>query len=352
MQKKRILVAPLNWGLGHATRCIPIIKELLQQDLIPVLASDGAALRLLQKEFPDLENYSLPGYNIRYAEKGEFLSLKLLFQAPHIFRTIRAEMRATEKIVAEKGIHGIISDNRWGVRSQYVPSVFVTHQINVLSGVTTYLSSKIQQWYIKKFDECWVPDSAGDKNLSGKMGHLQAPNFPVRYLGVLSRFNKKKLPISIPILVLLSGPEPQRSLLESVLENELKKGNSEVVLVRGIVEPEQKTVKTGNITFYNFMTSAEIEFFLNSAALVICRSGYSGVMDLIKLEKPALLIPTPGQPEQIYLAKRLKELGAFEYCNQEDFKVSFIHNFEKQQPLIDSGFFTGFQDAFALFKRE
>ncbi len=158
MHKKRILVAPLNWGLGHATRCIPIINELLDQGFETVIASDGDALKLLKKEFPHLEHHELPGYNIQYSRKRILFKLKLLLQVPRIIATIRRENLITRELIRKYNISGIISDNRWGVRSSKIPSVFVTHQLKVLSGTSTTLSSKLQQTYIRKFTECWVPD--------------------------------------------------------------------------------------------------------------------------------------------------------------------------------------------------
>ena len=79
---KRILVAPLNWGLGHATRCIPIIRALKAHNFEPVIASDGAALQLLKKEFPDLEHVELPSYNITYPKNGKRFKSKLISETP------------------------------------------------------------------------------------------------------------------------------------------------------------------------------------------------------------------------------------------------------------------------------
>lgn len=350
MHKNRILVAPLNWGLGHATRCIPLIKKLLKEEFEPVIASDGAALELLRKEFPQLEHYPLPGYNIRYSKNPKYFHLKLLAQTPHILRTINAERKATQRLIAEKNISGIISDNRWGVRSKDVPSVFLTHQVRVLSGWTTSFSSRIQQSYIRKFDECWVPDLPGEVNLSGKMSHQQSFGIPLKYVGVLSRFKKEDLPLQSELIVILSGPEPQRSILEEKLIKELQVLTNPVIIVRGIMEPEQKLIRKNNLKIYNFMKSKELQFHLNSSKIVICRSGYSSVMDLVKLQKPALLIPTPGQYEQVYLAQHLQKKGWFSSCDQEDFsieKLQEVKDGKKLFPLLPA---TDLAGAFALFK--
>ena len=356
MDKKRILVAPLNWGLGHATRCIPIIRALIEQNFVPVIASDGDALHLLQKEFPKLEHYSLPSYKIQYSKYPFLLKFKLLSNTPHILRTISKELKRTEDLLRTKNISGIISDNRWGVRSRLVPSVFITHQIQVFSGSTTFFSSKIQQAYINKFDECWVPDLSGTINLSGKMSHLKKPGIPVKYLGILSRFEKEELPIEYDILVLLSGPEPQRSILEKIMFKEMKDTNEKIYLVRGVVEEIQKIEKKGNFTVCNFMTSRELESLINSSRLVISRSGYTTLMDLAKLEKPCFLIPTPGQPEQEYLARRLKKKGISPGCPQSKFTAEKLSEIKDYSGLTFFNSVYGFpgsndlRKAFALFQ--
>ena len=150
---KNILVAPLNWGLGHATRCIPIINALLENGFNPILASDGSALALLRKEFPQLTSLELPSYNIEYAKKGENFKWKLIKNSPKTIGAILTEKAQIKKWVVEYDLQGIISDNRLGVYSKKVPSVFITHQLIVLSGKTTWISSKLHQFFIAKFNE-------------------------------------------------------------------------------------------------------------------------------------------------------------------------------------------------------
>ncbi|MDB2462581.1 glycosyltransferase, partial [Algibacter sp.] len=275
--KKRILVAPLNWGLGHATRCIPIINALIRADFVPVIASDGVALTLLRKEFPSLSTIELPSYNVTYSKNGKLFKLKLIKDSPKLLKAIKAEKKAIKSIIKNNDISGIISDNRLGVRNKNVPSVFITHQLNVLSGNTTWLSTKIHQKIIKKFDVCWVPDGEGDMNLSGKLGHINAFSIPVKYLGPLSRFIKSDPEIKNDILVLISGPEPQRTLLEEKLLAEFLNYKGKVVFVKGVMQAEQTIQLLGNLTIYNFMTSKLLEKTINKSALVISRSGYTTV---------------------------------------------------------------------------
>ena len=149
---KNILIAPLNWGLGHATRCIPIIRALEKNQYTPIIASDGAALQLLQKEFPHLQALELPSYQIEYAKKGSDFKWKLLKNTPKMIEAILEEKKVVKKWVKEFQLVGIISDNRLGVYNKKVQSVFITHQLNVLSGNTSWISSKMHQQIIKKFD--------------------------------------------------------------------------------------------------------------------------------------------------------------------------------------------------------
>lgn len=332
---KRILVAPLNWGLGHSTRCIPIINALLEQGHRPYIASDGVALALLQKEFPNVPSFELPSYKITYAEKARNFKIKMIWDSPRVLKAMAEERNATKKLVKEHNLDGIISDNRLGVHYKKVPCIFITHQLNVLSGNTTWMSSKIHQKIIKKFDACWVPDVEGNPNLTGKLGHLKKSKINIKYLGPLSRFEKKNTETIYDLMVLLSGPEPQRTLLEEKLLKELENHNGRVLFVKGKIEEtqtaEEINTRKGSIELYNFMQSEELETTLNQSAKVLCRSGYTTVMDLAKLEKKAFFIPTPGQYEQEYLAKRLEKQLLVPYCGQDDFtldQLARIDSFE------------------------
>ncbi|MEL4306703.1 glycosyltransferase [Joostella sp. CR20] len=322
--KKKILVAPLNWGLGHATRCIPIIRALLAENFEPIIASDGEAYALLLKEFPTLTFIELPSYKIKYAEKGKHFKLKMLWDSPKILKAIKKEKKRTKVLVKALQLDGIISDNRLGVYSKKVPSVFITHQLNVLTGNTTWFSSEIHQKIIKKFNECWVPDVVGTPNLSGKLGHVKKTDLKLKYIGPLSRLEPKELPKKYDLMVIISGPEPQRSMLESKLLIETQKFSGNVLFVRGKIEAEQHVCKEGNVEVYNYMNSVQLEKAFNESTLVLSRSGYTTVLDLAKLKKKAFFIPTPGQYEQEYLAERLADEQLVPYCNQEDFKIEML----------------------------
>ncbi|GAA4275403.1 glycosyltransferase [Aquimarina mytili] len=330
---KKVLVAPLNWGLGHATRCIPIIHALIHEGIEPIIASDGAALSLLKKEFPELQTKTLPSYNIEYSKKGSNFKFKMLLNSSKIAHAISAEKKATKRLVEEEEFCGIISDNRMGVRHKSLPSVFITHQLTVLSGKTTSFSTKLHHKYIKKFDLCWVPDMADDPNLSGELGHPKKNSLPVTYLGPLSRFEYHIVPKKYDIMVLLSGPEPQRTLLEQKLFQEFEQSDKKIVFVRGLIENIHKTYVKNNITVHNYLAGKELENTINSSNLIISRSGYTTVMDLAKLKKKAFFIPTPGQFEQEYLADRLTSQKLVPSCTQNEFTLKKLRNINMYKGL-------------------
>ncbi|RIV34683.1 glycosyltransferase [Flagellimonas lutimaris] len=349
----RILVAPLNWGLGHATRCIPIIRELLDHGHQPFIASDGVALSLLKKEFPDLPAFELPSYKISYAEKGRNFKIKMIWDSPKVFKAIAKEKKAVKRLVKEHDLQGIISDNRLGAYYKKVPCVFITHQLNVLSGNTTWMSSKAHQKIIKKFDICWVPDVKEKPNLTGKLGHLKKSKLNIAYLGPLSRFEKEELSITHDLMVLLSGPEPQRTMLEEKLMEELYKFEGNILFVKGKIEnhqvQEEIEIPHGKILHYNFMKSDELEKAINQSKKVLCRSGYTTVMDLAKLEKKAFFIPTPGQYEQEYLAKRMQKQGLVPYSTQEDFKLNDLSRIDDSDGLTQFESVVDFSSLFEIF---
>ncbi|NNC49076.1 MAG: glycosyltransferase [Flaviramulus sp.] len=346
---KQILVAPLNWGLGHAARCIPIINALISEGFEPIIASDGEALALLRKEFNSLPWIKLPSYNITYAKNGKYFKLKLIREFPKLLKVIRDEKKLINNFLGKNEISGIISDNRLGVKSKKVPSVFMTHQLNVLSGNTTWFSTKMHQYFINKFDVCWVPDAHGAINLSGKLGRTKSLAIPTKYIGPLSRFNYHNTEIKYDILVLISGPEPQRTLLEEKLFFEFKNYSRSIVFVKGIVEQEQTIEVIGNMTIYNFMTTELLEKTINESDLIISRSGYTTVMDLAKLNKKAFFIPTPGQYEQEYLANRLTDIGLVPSCSQDKFTLKNIEEVDDFEGLKAIDFEVNYKELFSLF---
>ncbi|MEM1337723.1 MAG: glycosyltransferase [Bacteroidota bacterium] len=356
MQKgKRILVAPLNWGLGHATRCIPIIQALLQHNFEIFLASDGVALSLLQKEFPELPSFELSSYQIKYAEKGKNFKLKMLWDSPKVLKAMAKEKKQVKQLVKTHQIDAIISDNRLGVYYKKIPCIFITHQLNVLSGNTTWFSSKMHQGIIKKFKECWVPDVKGKPNLTGKLGHLKKAKLNIKYLGPLSRFEKQPVTARYDLMILLSGPEPQRTLLEEKLLLELEQFEGKVLFVKGKIEGTQqretRTLSKAKVEVVNFMQSKELGEAINTSGVIVSRSGYTTVMDLAKLEKKAFFIPTPGQYEQEYLAKRLEKQELVPYATQDNFSIGDLKRVQMFKGLTQFDTEIDYSSLFPVFSK-
>ncbi len=322
-QPKNILIAPLNWGLGHATRCIPIIRKYDRQGHRIIIASDGAALQLLQKEFPHLSFVSLPGYNITYARRPWYNSLHLLRQLPHIWQTMRAEQKQTAQLIDQYAIDFLISDNRFGVYSKRVKSVYITHQLRVMSGLWTFLTTFLHARIYQKYDEIWVPDTVGNDNLSGKLGHLSQTDFPIKYIGIQTRMQPAKMPVKYQYLAVLSGPEPQRRLFEQILLKEFEKAGNKVALIQGKMAETPTCITRGMVDIYNYVTTESLQNLLNRSDIIIARSGYTSVMDLHALRKKVIWVPTPGQPEQKYLARYLARKYGHKVQTQDNFKLEF-----------------------------
>ena len=323
--KPRVLVAPLDWGLGHATRCIPVISKLLEQHCEVIIAAETAGKVLLQKEFPDLFFIDLKGYRMQYSKNKSWLPVNLLLQFPKLIYSIYAERRWLKVVIEQYKIDAVISDNRMGLSRSKVYCVYITHQLQIKTGnrFTEWVAQKIHYHFINKYNACWVPDDAGDINLAGELSHPSVlPTTPIVYLGPFSRFKKNEAEIKYNLCIILSGPEPQRSIFEKLIVDDLEKVNGNVLLVRG--RPGGQLVNeslNGFVEIKNHLASDELNLVLQQSKIIICRSGYSSVMDLVKIQKQAILVPTPGQTEQEYLARYLQEQGLFLCIEQKYFSL-------------------------------
>lgn len=326
LSKPRILVAPLDWGLGHATRCIPVIYELLHQGAEVWLAAEGAQEGLLRQEFPNLTLLELKGYRVKYGKSSGGLIRQLFFQLPGILRNIKEEHEWLKNAVTEYKFDAVISDNRFGFYHDQIPSIFITHQLSIRTP-WQWMERILQQRnyrYIQRFSECWVPDEEGVNNLAGKLSHPQfLPGIPVKYIGLLSRL--KSLPhtdLNKHLFISLSGPEPQRSILENKIVKQISHYNGTATIVRGLPNGQTIIPSTNDIQFHNHLPASEYNLEIQKAEYVISRSGYSTVMDLAKVGKKAILIPTPGQTEQEYLAQYLEQKKFALTVKQEGFDLS------------------------------
>ena len=322
-KNKKILIAPLDWGLGHATRCIPLIQLFLNQKIEVIVCCNPILSSLLKAEFPDITVLDLKGYNIKYSKEKRWFLMKIIAQLPKLFKAVNFERRWLSKVIETHQIDGVISDNRLGFYSKKKPSVFITHQLQIKTGngFIDKVIQKVNYHFINHFDECWVPDMASSPNFAGELSHPKLlPKIPVKYLGLVSRFKKNALPKKYSLAIVLSGPEPQRSIFENIIINQLKYFSEPVVLIRGLPsDDELLKLPFLNVTQFNHLNADSLNEVLQQSEMVIARSGYSTVMDLIKIQQKAILIPTPGQTEQEYLSEYLHKNQLFYSVQQNNF---------------------------------
>ena len=328
-EKSRILICPLNWGLGHASRDVYLISCLLERNYEVIIGGEGATLEFLKNEFPHLTYICLPSFQIRYSHNyPAWMMITLLL--PHIIKCIVREKKLLDKVIRDYNIDLVISDARYGLWSSTIPSVIITHQISFklpfLFKPLRYPVHIINRAALSRFSRCWIPDFPGSPNLSGDLSHKYRVPVHSQFIGLLSRFNKtgnesNNNSKTFEVAVILSGPEPQRSIFEKIITDQLFLSDIKSIIICG--KPGNKVPEnlTGNCTKIPYMTSDELRVILKSSKYIICRSGYSTIMDLISLKKTAMLIPTPGQTEQEYLARYLEKQGLFLYSKQKDFKL-------------------------------
>jgi len=315
-----VLIAILNWGLGHATRSIPIIKLFLSKNYTVHIASDGEALLFLQKEFPDLVFHTLPTYGISYPYKS--ILLNVMHSGFSIFKGIYRENIMVESLVEKINPDLIISDNRYGARSRGVRSVIITHQLRIKLGnrLLSLFATGLIKFLVNKFDGIWIPDYGDSKSLGGDLSKAYQGS-KYTYIGSISRFYPVQLAKKYDIAIVLSGPEPQRTKLEVLIMQQLKNIDKKVILVRGKIEDGEGYYMNDKVKIVNYMISEDLNKLFNQSELIIARSGYSTIMDLAALGKKAILIPTPGQTEQEYLAKYLRDKKFYYSVSQSEFDL-------------------------------
>lgn len=325
IRQKKLLICVLNWGIGHAARVIPIIRLLLKYGQTVYIASDGDALAFLRREFPDLEYCELPPYNPVYPKGNSGMMSKILFQLPKFSAAIRQEHVIVERIVKEKRIDIVISDNRYGCYSTRVKSILITHQVNIQMPAFYGFLEPFVNYYnwrqIKRFFRVWVPDFRDDRNLTGNLSSSNTVGR--RYIGQLSRMEVlPEMEHKYDLLVLVSGPEPQRTVFENLMRTQLYNYHGSSLLVKGKPTGSNEIKTVGRLSEVDFLDSEQLNVVLQQSEMVVSRSGYSTIMDLARLGKSAIFVPTPGQTEQVYLAKTLFKKGICYYKDQADFKLA------------------------------
>lgn len=314
----RILVAPLDWGLGHATRCVPIVRALLALDARPVIGADKGPLALLRDEFPALEAVRIPGVEVRYA-KGRSQAWAMAKQFPAMLRSIREEHLRFARLRRDLRLDAVISDQRFGIRADDLPSVLITHQVFPFTPVAQGMMRRINLRHVRRFDRCWIPDEPQAPGLAGSLSH--GPGMPsnTRYIGPISRFTEGTGAATVPpyhIVAVISGPEPQRTLLERSLTARLPRIEGRHLLVLGKPDaPDAQRI--GDLTVVGHLNAQALRAAMQQAELIISRTGYTTLMDLACIGRSALLVPTPGQAEQEYLGELHARTGRFVVQAQE-----------------------------------
>ena len=324
LQGQRILIAPLDWGLGHASRCIPIIYRLNDLGAEVYIAAQGEGEALLKKYFPTAKFIALPGFKATHPSNGN-MTWHLFKRLPSLIASVIREHFLLKQLIEQYGLNGVVSDNRFGLWSIRVPSVFITHQINIKAPVVEKLINRLNHWFIGHFDYCWIPDIEDRPSLSEELGHPLPYLGWVRerkqkkvgfvYIGWLSRFNLQKasnqikvqmqhgefdliiqagsIDKTIDLLGIVSGPEPQRTAFELYLQKEAKQAVQNNLSVK-IFGGKPSQIQPSDEVFGDAVHHAQ---------KIIARPGYTTLMDILCLQTKARMewIPTRGQPEQEYL---------------------------------------------------
>lgn len=307
----RILVAPLDWGLGHAARCVPVIRELIAQGAEPVIGADKGPLALLLGEFPQLLHIVIPGIEVRYA-KGRSQAWMMARQFPAMLRSVREERALFDRVQRDLKLAAVISDQRFGIRAEHLPSVLITHQVFPFSPMAQGVVRRINLHHVRRFHQCWIPDEEITPGLAGELSHGSRMPTNVRYIGPISRFANEANSAAKRhrIVAVISGPEPQRTLLENTLRTQLQQIAGEHLMVVGKPGmPNQEQI--GNVTVCGHHNASALCAAMRGADLIISRTGYTTLMDLASIGRSALVIPTPGQEEQEYLGQLHSTTGRF-----------------------------------------
>ena len=342
--KPLILLSPLDWGLGHTTRCIPIIHTLLAVNCTVIVACNNRQKELLSREFPQLTFLDLPGYNVQYST-GRWRTLaKIIFQLPALLTKVKQEHTWLQSFLKEHTPDLIISDNRFGFYSDTIPSVFITHQLQIETGLgklINRIARKLNYRFIRKFNYCWVPDNEGSTALAGKLSNpSKVPFANIHYLGPLSRLERcTHQPIkNIPLLIILSGPEPQRTIFETKLLEQLQQLTIQAVVIRGLTGKPAPESLPSHVTIYDHIPSEQLNAMMCAADMIISRAGYTTIMDVLKLGKKSIQVPTPGQAEQEYLATWLQQKQYSYTVSQSAFVLTkalqAAANFPYQLPAV------------------
>lgn len=335
--------------MGHTTRCVPIIAHLHERGEQVLFAGNRWQRQYIERTFPRIETIHLDGYDVQYSRSASFFMFLVVVQVPKLLKRIKTEHEWLSEAITKHDIKAVISDNRYGLYHSDIPCVIMTHQLQVLSGMGGLIDTsvrKLHYGYLEKFNEQWVVDIAAKPGLAGRLSHPDELPDDTKYIGLLSQLDRQGAERQDYLLILLSGPEPQRSLLSDLLWKQLRSYKGKCVFVEGTEETQDRLDIPENVSYHTQLTKDKLDDVISGASYIICRSGYSTIMDIIKLGKKAILIPTPGQTEQEYLGKQLHEQGVLMSIAQDKFMLEDAIRKAEQFPY--SGL--KFDDAYTVHK--
>ena len=298
------------------------------------IAADGAQKKLLQYYFPNTTYVTIPKYNIRYSRKAGWLPVVIFFQLPKIAAAIYTEHRWLQAHVT--AFDQVISDNRYGLFNSQLKSTFISHQLIVKAPFiwAEKMIQQLQYYFINKFSECCVPDTQGYPGFAADLSHPAVmPKIPVTYIGALSQFSVLQNasttapPIKYKYCFLLSGPEPQRTILQNLIEFGADSLHEPSILIEGRPSdlPNHYQIKE-SLTKLRYARGQDLLDIIMQSEYIVCRSGYSTLMELLPLHKKMILVPTPGQTEQLYLARSLASRQMAVMMNQATFDLNILND--------------------------
>lgn len=300
INNKTILLSPLDWGFGHTTRCVSIIRDLLLNNNDVIFAGNNSQISFITKEFPLIKTEFIDGYNV-YLSSEKSTYFQIANQSVKILKAIKHETKWVKNHISKHKIDLIISDNRYGFRHHNIESIFLGHQLNIELPLFKRLINKKLANHINQFNTCWIPDDE-KLNLTGLLSNTDLLKIPFKYIGLLSRFTHKETPMKYDYLFLVSGPHPENTLFLSQIEYQIKNKHKRFAIVSSVISKN----KNSNCAYFHLPSSKELNQLLNESNLVISKAGYTTIMELVALNKKTILTPTKGQFEQEYLAKHIQ----------------------------------------------
>jgi uncharacterized protein (TIGR00661 family) len=313
---KNVFIAPLNWGLGHATRNLPLIRKFMANNYKIYIAASGRSKELLMKEVPDCIFIDYPEYPIKYPRSRFFVTRFMLIIFPQMLIAMWKEKKKLIKLNEQYHFDLIISDNRFSLALKGVPSYLISHQLRYKLPwpirKMEWLPEFFNYLHFRKYDKIIIPDSNERQSLTGELSHnlRYIPNDKLFYAGILADLPEENNTEeqTIDYFIIVSGPEPQRTKLENIIFQQVGNLKGKIIVALGIPEKNYK-IRMGDAVFHTYMSRQEISYYLRKARFIISRPGYTTVMEMIELKKRGLFIPTPGQIEQEYLAAYFMENG-------------------------------------------